>query len=238
MVTIERYVQHWPHGHIRTFAEILEEGITTPEIQLAVRRKILKSIGHGGYARNEDDISWQHGLSALQRKQTGNFIEYFAGGLTALMIHSCGSNCDLLNKQSLFYTTSNKYPAWFKNLCGGNATYDNYDNKIPLSISDSFTKFMTTDGLQYTISSPERALFELRLTHKDISNIKNILVSLQGLNITVLNTILKFSFPSSSFYNFKLLAECLSESGKNELQKALSNFIPGDTPNISWEKIC
>ena len=237
MSTLESYVQHWPHGHIRTFGEILEDGITTQDVQLAVRRRVLKSIGHGGYARNDDEISWQHGLYALQSKQKSNFIEFFAGGLTALLIHSCGSNCDFFDKQSFFYTTNEKFPPWFKRLSGENSSYTDYKNRIPLSIKDSFTKFMTTDGLQYIISSPERALFELCLTHKDISHIKNIILSIQGLNITVLNTILKFSFPSSSFYNFKLLAESLSESGKSELQQSLSNFISGDSPNISWEKL-
>ena len=235
MVTLESYIRTWPHGHIRTYAEIIDAGVSKQEVQHAVRRQLLKSIGHGGYARNEDEISWQHGLHSLQCNKD-KIIQYFVGGTTALLIHSYGNIPKNLEVNDFYYTDA-KYPTWFKRLAGGNSSFIKYNAKIPISIRDSFTKFMTIDGFQYVISSPERALFEIGLTHKDIIPIKNIILSLQCLNVNTLNSILKFSFPYDNYSNFKILAENLNQMGKSELLKSLLNFIPGDSAAMSWIKI-
>ena len=243
MADMGNYLAQWPHGVIRTLLELEGAGISKRQLNLAVKRNSIQSVGYGGYARGEDRLSWQHGLYALQRSSSVTAPLYFLGGLAAFFLHLEGRLNVSSTPYVFFHVDEDKpFPPWFKGLAGlsieltgSSAHFSCYCNRLPLHVPDTFTTLSTAEGLTYQISSPARALLETQLTRKNSSEILNLISNIAPLRERVLTRLLQSAFPASMHLQFlKKLAVRLADNGRAELLESLSKFVPGEDPHRTW----
>lgn len=151
--------QAWPPNVIITTAALRAKGFSDQLIQKYCHSGWLQRIGTGAFVRQHDRVIWQGGLYAIQRDLKKSI---HIGGLTALELSglahylgaSMGENIYLYNTSSV----KTKLPHWFqyfrKELVFTYKQCHLFDEELGF-------KTQVLEGLEITVSAPERAILEL-----------------------------------------------------------------------------
>jgi hypothetical protein len=237
---INYILQNLPQGSVATSFWLFGQGVNA---QLAARyekSQWLRSIGHGAYIRNGDNIAWQGGVYALQ-SQLG--IDVHVSGKTALELAGYGHFMPVSDHAPYLYLFSGlkkqKLPPWFLNYDWKSAVVYKQpklfiENNLALT-THSFPNF------QIKISSPERAIMELLYLVPLEQGIDEASLILEGM-MTLRSDVIQNLLEKCTSFKVKRLFLALSEEylnplftdldiSKINLGKGKINLIPGGSFN-------
>jgi hypothetical protein len=148
----------------------------------------LEKVSRGAYIRANSTVTWQSVVLGLQKEDKNSFI---VGGLSALNLLGFAHYLPLGGEKTMLYG-KDKVPSWIKGL----KSADEFSFfKKPFFKELGITTYNThIRDLHITISTPERAIFELLyLVEKDgmsFSFVAEIFEGLTTLRPTLLNELL------------------------------------------------
>lgn len=202
----------------------------------------LHSIGCGAFAKLNKQVKWPDAVCALQNQI---HLDIHVGGLTSLAIYGVTQYVTLSDPNPIFYlynTYHNRVslPKWF---------FDNFSNchieqKKLFDISDSLSK-KDVSGVTVTVSSPERAIFEvLSLVPNKISlsHAFELMEMLHRLRLNVVQNLLNNCSSIKIKRLFLYLAEECNHPYFHEIDLAPINLgsgkrviIPGGKYHEKWK---
>ena len=150
----------------------------------------LHSLGKSAYIINPNNYTWQGLVVGIQHFMK---LPYHVGGLKALELQGFAHYLPIGTENTITLYGENNFPAWLKNL--------EVEDKIVLHKKPSFKEIglkhidSTIKGYDLTVSSPERAIFELLyLVEKDgisFEFVSEIYDGLTTLRPNVINQLLE-----------------------------------------------
>lgn len=170
-----------PHGLVVARSWLMEKkGIERHTLDNWVKSGRLVSVSHGVYKKPDTKMTWQGLVCSLQ------YMHYVLapGGLTSLELQGMGHYLQLSSQKTIHLYGLDKLPAWMNTLLP-NVTFIRHSQKLissgKLFVNHSYNtsdnvlsngdpwhgKSLTTpmlwglDDWPMTVSSPERALFEI-----------------------------------------------------------------------------
>ncbi len=175
-----------PHGLVMTRKWLLKQGIERHTLDNWVKSGQIVSIQGGVYKRPDTKLTWQGVVCSLQQMEYG----LCPGGVTALEFQGMGHYLSLSSQKSIHLYGVEKLPAWINKLLPNvrfirhnerqlfragylvNHVYDSRNDNLingdPLH-GKSFTNALAwgSDEWPLTVSSPERAFFEILMDVPD-----------------------------------------------------------------------
>ena len=152
---------------IMTSTWLRSAGISSQLVSKYVRSGWLTSIGHGAYTRDPSNLTWQHGLSALQSQLN---IPVWLGGLSSLSLHGFGHQLRMGKDRVWLHTqVAAHMPKWFSQ----------YPWSVDFVLANRrlFTEDPTarlvkrdSDGVTLNASRPEMAVLEYLNSVRDRSS--------------------------------------------------------------------
>ena len=151
-------LNQWPNGVIRTSRWLSEHGYYKQLIKGYCDNGWVAKVGQGAYSKLSDDVNPLSGIHALQQDLN---LPIHLGALTALELHGLAQNVVFDNDQAPLYlfNTSHKktkLPQWFFNLSKNHRYIQHHLFKDELGLENKFV-----DGVEITVSAPERAILEV-----------------------------------------------------------------------------
>lgn len=151
-------LKNWPAGVLLTSKWLKEHGYYKQLIKLYCDNGWLKRVGRGAYSRLNDEVTWQGAVNAMQSQL--NLLVH-VGGLTALQLYGVTQYLMLDDRNPRFYlynSTTKKVdlPRWFQQYFI-NCHFEQkklFESEIGLSKRE-------VNGVQLSVSSPERAIMEV-----------------------------------------------------------------------------
>lgn len=182
---LNRLFQKWPPGTVATQAWLKEEGISPQLVRTYRKGGWIKRVGRGAYVRAGETVKWQGMVYGLQ---THAHEPIWPGGETALSLYGHAHYLPLSRETLwLFGSSRKRLPTWVEegdwgvsikyhtpNLFGSQAT--NFAQMGHLDVSAGYF-----NGLVLTVSSMERATFELLHYVNDEAQFIHAAEILQGL---------------------------------------------------------
>ncbi len=175
--------QAWPNNAILTTSALKAKGFSDQLIQKYCRSGWLQRVGVGAFIRQNDQVTWQGGLYALQYDLKKNI---HLGGLTALELSGLAHYLKLAPEKLIYlYNTSStksKLPGWFTKYFNQKAIF-NY-KQCHIFNKEIGLKPLAINGLELIVSEPERAILELLyLVPENISveHAANLVENLQSI---------------------------------------------------------
>jgi Transcriptional regulator, AbiEi antitoxin, Type IV TA system/Transcriptional regulator, AbiEi antitoxin N-terminal domain len=154
---IKKLLSASPAGVPITRAHFKKIGISDQLLQKYIKSGLLEKLGAGAYHLPHNKISWQGALYAIQTQQNKNL---HLGGRSALDIYGLSHYLPLsLQKVFIFNPVGESVPKWFINYPWGNT--EAISIKSNFLDSDIGIEKEVINALELSISSPERALFEV-----------------------------------------------------------------------------
>lgn len=182
-------LQHWPSGLVMTDVCLESLGINKDLKHRYIKSNWLAVVGHGAVQRAGDVVEWQGGVSALQDQLHTNI---HVAGKTALEVHGLGHFAQFNAKGVVLFATRNAIiPKWFLKHDWGIALEITKSSFLP---HDMALEKKEVRGLMLTISSPERALFELLYfvpNRQSFEESALIMENLIGLRPTIVQQLLE-----------------------------------------------
>lgn len=169
----------WKQGMVMTTRALERKKISPQLARKYVESGWLHRIGNGAFARSLEDVSWTGALQAMQ-SQLGMSVH--VGGQSALELRGRAHFLPM-NKNgtvTLISDAGERLPTWFKNysweVSFSHHAIDLFDNLSPKTLS-----LHAGEGVQITISCPERAILEeIRLANTN-SGVEHAHLLLEGL---------------------------------------------------------
>ena len=155
---INRLIQAWPEGTVKTSVELAALGVSNSLTQRYIKDGWLVSVGRGAFARAYGKVSR---LGALLGLQYAKKPTVHAGGRTALELLGY-SHYAAMDDRGFFLFGPPKYklPGWFRTLFQNQDIVFCASSTLPYSLAASFTQY-DAGAFTVTISAPERAVLEL-----------------------------------------------------------------------------
>jgi len=143
----------------------MEQGVARHSLDNLVKSQQLISLSHGVYKRPETKLTWEGAVCSLQRMGR----DLTVGGLSALSLQGQAHYLSLSEQKNVYLYGSDILPTWLNKLMPGIIFY--YHNNTRLTgknVTDTMSDFTikipwSDGGDRITMSSPERALFEVLL---------------------------------------------------------------------------
>ena len=152
---LNQTLAQWPTNGLRTAASLRAQGISNALLHHYVQRNWLKQVERGVYRRPNDAPDWTAALHLLQQEEK---IPVHPGGLTAFELQGYGHY--LGNRPLFLYAPSRtRLPAWFVRTVKHKIHFcpTNFLESAPTHSLQN----VTVQGVNITISMPERAALEL-----------------------------------------------------------------------------
>lgn len=118
----------------------------------------LRSIGHGAFIKLNEQVKWPDAVCALQNQL---HLDIHVGGLTSLAAYGVTQYVILSEPNPTFFLYNTYFervtlPKWFLN----NFTNCHIEQKKLFNTDEALSKKLVS-GVTITVSSPERAIFEV-----------------------------------------------------------------------------
>ena len=135
-----------------------KKGYSNDLIKRYRRSGWLDAVGRGAYKIKHDKLDWIGGVFTLQNQLA---LSVHPGGKTALLLKGYSHYAKLRDHEVFLYgQPREKLPAWFREYDWGVAVTYRTSNLFPGSLKAGLLDF-PDPGFTITISSPERAAFEM-----------------------------------------------------------------------------
>jgi hypothetical protein len=160
---INRLLQTWPPGAVLTQRALTDLGVYRQLINRYAHYGWVKKLGAGAYVRAGETVNWRGGLHALQN-QLG--LTVHVGADTALALSGRAHFVPLGTRQrvTLVSDQQEQLPAWFRQYPWGD-DIQHHCIRLFDTIPTQASARMNDGGVQFLLSSPERAIMEqMRLT--------------------------------------------------------------------------
>lgn len=152
-------MSQWPNSVLLTSKWLKEHGYYKQLIKLYCDHQWLKPVGRGAYARLNDEVTWWGAVKAIQSQLK---LSVHVGGLTALQqLYGVSQYLSINYHNPIFYlhnTTEEKValPKWFEQYF----TNCHFEQKKLFQSSIGLLN-KEVNGVQLSVSSPERAILEV-----------------------------------------------------------------------------
>jgi len=176
---INDLLQKWTPGVVLSSVWLTEQGVSKDLSRRYVASGWLKRVGRGAYMRAGDLVDWQGAVYALQ-SQLG--LTVHVAGLSALQMKGLGHYLPVAGASSVLLVSdvSERLPFWFLDRNWGVAINHRcvhlFDLPAGVSLGTAEHK-----GFKLSISSPERAAFELLYCVGDNAAFEHALTVFGGL---------------------------------------------------------
>ena len=155
---INRLIQAWPKGTVKTSAELADLGVSNSLTQRYIKERWLAPVGRGAYAKTHGKVTRFGALHGLQYKKSQ---PVHAGGGTALELLGYAHYISEQDRAFfLFAPPKSRLPDWFKKQFQNTDIVFRASSFLPYSIEKSFTRY-EFGTFSVRISAPERAALEL-----------------------------------------------------------------------------
>lgn len=182
---LNELLKAWPPGTVATQAWMIEKGISPQLVRTYMKGGWIERVGRGAYVRAGDTVKWQGMVYGLQ-KHAGEPV--WPGGETALALHGHAHYLPLGRELLwLFGVPGKRLPTWVKDADWGVSIEYHAPNLFRQEIqSRGQPAFLDVtagrfDGLLLTVSSMERAVFELLHYVDDAAQFTHAAEILRGL---------------------------------------------------------
>ena len=182
----------WQKNEVIT-ARALERMKISPQLaKKYVKSGWLHRVGNGAYARSQDDVSWKGALQAMQ-SQLGMSVH--VGGQSALKLHGRAHflPMNIYGTVTLISDGGERLPTWFKNYSWVVA-FSHHAISLFDTPSSKTLSIHRDEGVQISISTPERAILEeirLASTNLEIEHAHLLLEGLTTLRPAVVQELLE-----------------------------------------------
>ncbi len=150
---------HLPYGYIATRKWLLTQGVSRHSLDNALKSQKIQSLATGVYARTDAPLSWWNIIISLQKMSDQNIV---VGGISAIELQGFGHYLSGSKLKTVNLYSKNKPPAWLWRIKSDVIFKWNGTNILWNSDLDGYTKTLTLgENTPVTISSPERAIFEM-----------------------------------------------------------------------------
>jgi hypothetical protein len=182
---LNKILRAWLPGTVATQAWLTEQGISPQLVRVYMKGGWIERVGRGAYVRAGDRVSWQGMVFGLQQHANEPI---WPGGETALALHGHAQYLPL-GRESLwlFGPPGKRLPTWVMDADWGvEVKYhapnlfgqDKQSRGQPEHLDVTGGRF---DGLLLSVSSMERAVFELLHYVNDAAQFIHAAEILQGL---------------------------------------------------------
>ncbi len=183
----------WPRNAVITTSALKAKGFSDQLIQKYSHSGWLKRIGVGAFIRQNDQVSWQGSLYAIQHDLKKSI---HIGGLTALERSGLGHYLGLSSEKMVYLyntaSTRQSLPGWFIKYINqeGNINYKQchiFDEEIGLETQ-------LFEGLEIVISQPERAILEVLYLvpeHISVEHASKLVENLQNIRPEITQQLLE-----------------------------------------------
>lgn len=155
---INRLIQGWPEGAVKTATELADLGVSNSLTQRYIKEGWLVSVGRGAYAKTHGKVTKLGALHGMQY-ESANLVH--AGGRTALELLGYSHYAAMDDRGFfLFGPHKCKLPEWFRKRFQGADIVFSASSFLPFSLATSFTRY-DAGAFAVTVSAPERAVLEL-----------------------------------------------------------------------------
>jgi hypothetical protein len=162
---LNELLQAWPPGTVATQAWMTEQEISPQLVRTYMKGAWIKRVGRGAYIRSGESVKWQGMVYGLQKHAHGPI---WPGGATALALHGHAHYLPLGRETLwLFGAPGKRLPAWVEDTDWGVAIEYHAPNLFgpgkqkPAQLAQLDVSAGYFAGLQLSVSSMERAVFEL-----------------------------------------------------------------------------
>jgi hypothetical protein len=147
----------WPSNAVLTSSSLLKQGYSYELIHKYKQNKWIEQIGTGAFIRSGSKVEWPGALFALQNQLNLNI---HVGGKTALTLKGFSHYGSKNPTIFLFGPRGVKLPRWFTRHNWGASIVHTPTKLFPADYQGGLSRFQI-GGFSVTMSSPERAVFEL-----------------------------------------------------------------------------
>jgi len=168
-----------PHGLVVTRSWLLSKEIKRHTLDNWIKSNQLSSIVYGVYKRFDTKVTWEGIVCSLQRMGS----DLYLGGITALTLQGFGHYSELGQHKTIHLYGLDKLPSWTNKLLT-DVTFVRHNERCLLD--NGWRSYHTElpcglDEWTMTVSSPERAFFEILLNVPDVISFEHADQLMQGL---------------------------------------------------------